>query len=195
MARQNRLGRPLRLTAGVPKKPPGNGNPDCADDTAPSAPLHSDVGSGPKQTRMIGRIRIATRRDGTYEPDPQGEYAVIAPVYDRECELADLVAWFPGCPGTWWLRHGAEPLLGARALAVSAYFGDKIELYARPEAWFLGGGRGACVLRWDIGLDEFFAGIPSVLCDGTELERRLQSTLRQWEPEISVIRQEVGDAV
>ena len=34
---------------------------------------------------MIGIERIITRRDGAYEPDPQGDYAVMAPVYDGEC--------------------------------------------------------------------------------------------------------------
>ena len=133
---------------------------------------------------MIGMARIRTRPDGLYEPDDGGGPAVIAPVYDSGGELADLCAWDLDAPETWWLRHGDVAVLGGHALAVAAYFGGSIRLYSTPQAWFLGGQRGVCVLLWDAPLDDLFAGVGHVVIGDEQHHHRLMNALRKWEPRI-----------
>ena len=136
---------------------------------------------------MIGAARIVPSADGTYRPDPSGQWAVILPVRDREGELCDLAAWFPNQPERWWLRFGdATPLLGARALAVAAYFGDPIELFPTPEQWALAGGRGCAALNWCAPIGDLFEGVSRVECDSPALQVRLRDTLRRWEPPVTV---------
>ena len=72
-------------------------------------------------TARIGAARIATRPNGTYTPDPAGEWAAVIPVmgftlepvgvdengaliWDDVYSLIDIVAWHPTNPGRWWLR-------------------------------------------------------------------------------------------
>ena len=86
---------------------------------------------------MIAPARIRTSRGGTFVFDSAGAVAAIGKVHDRDGVLADLVTWLPGRPGTWWLRRGTEtPVLGARDLAVAAWFHEPIRLYSTPESWF-----------------------------------------------------------
>ena len=132
----------------------------------------------------FGAARIATNTNGTYEPDSAGEYAAIIAVRDAECDLVDLCAWFPDRPGHWWLRYRDECFfMGARALAVAAYFGDPIELHGTPQEWALAGGKGACLLRWDINPRPWFEGVDHVEC-APELAKRLRETFHSWEPTV-----------
>ena len=132
---------------------------------------------------MIGAARIVPSADGTYQPDPSGEWAVILPVRDRDGELCDLATWFSDQPGRWWLRHGDEtPILGSRRLAVAAYFGDAIRLYSTPERWLLASGDGTVVLKWGVDCRDLFEGVKRVDCDCPPLEARFRDSLRQWEP-------------
>ncbi len=130
----------------------------------------------------LGAARIVTSSGGTYQPDPAGEYAAIIGVHDAECELVDLCAWFPDAPGRWWLRFSDECFfLGARALAVAAYFHDPIELHATPEAWALAGGRGVCLLRWDIDARDWIEGVKRIDAHPA-VAARLRAIFRAWEP-------------
>ena len=139
---------------------------------------------------MIGAARVVTTADGTYRPDPAGEWVAILAVHDRFGELVDLVSWFPENPLRWWLRVGDEtPLRGARALAFGADCGKPIRLFSTPERWL--GARGArgrhvavAVLNWSVDLTDLFAGIKNIVCDTPGLERRLREKMREWEPEI-----------
>ena len=131
----------------------------------------------------VPAARILPYDDGTYRPDPDGDWAVILPVRDRNKELCDLVAWLLDEPGRWWLRHGDEtPILGSRRLAVAAYFGDTIRLYSTPERWLLARGDGAVVLKWDVDCRNLFDGVGRVECDCPVLELRFRDSLRRWEP-------------
>ena len=135
---------------------------------------------------------IAPAGDGTFTFNKDGEPAVVIGVEDRDGVLCDLVAWLPEDPGRWWLRHADEmPILGARELAVAAYFGDPIALYATPEQWLIAGRRGACVLMWDAPLRDLFEGVASICCNSLELRGRLRKALRQSEPRLAVARREV----
>ncbi len=126
--------------------------------------------------------RIITSADGTYTPEPNGDYAASLPVYDPDGELVDLCAWFLDGPGRWWLRFRDDVfVLGARALAVATYFGEPIELHATPQDWAVSGGQGACVLRWDIALQAWFEGVKRVDCHPA-VAVRLRQNFRAWEP-------------
>ena len=130
----------------------------------------------------LGATRIITSAEGTYTPAPDGDYAAILPVHDAEGELANLVAWSPDAPGHWWLRYSDECfILGARALEVAAYFHDPIELQGTPQVWAIEGGKGACVLRWDVDLRPWFEGLKRVDCHAA-VASRLRQNLRAWEP-------------
>ena len=137
---------------------------------------------------MIAAARIITAGDGTYRPDTSGEWAAILAVHDQDGEVADLCAWFLDQPSRWWLYYGDEmPILGARALAVAAYFGDPIRLHSTPERWLLARGDGVVILRWDVDCRELFEGVSHVECDCPQLQRRFHQALRSWEPPVSIV--------
>lgn len=138
---------------------------------------------------MIGAARVVVAGDGTYRPDASGQYGAILPVYGSDGELGDLVAWFLEQPTHWWLRDGGEPILGSRALAVAAFFGDPIRLYSTPEQWLLAGGSGVVILLWDVDCRELFDGVGHVECDCPQLEQRFRQALRRWEPSVTTMRE------
>lgn len=131
--------------------------------------------------------RIRTFRDGTFRRDPDGEPALIWPVVDCDREMVDLVAWDVDAPEHWWLFYRDEAIiLGARTLAVARYFREPVVLHSTPHQWLLTGRAGACVLRWNVPLQEILEGVPEIACDSAWLKRRLQNALRQNEPKIIV---------
>ncbi len=151
----------------------------------------------------IGAARIVTSADGTYTPDPAGEWAAVMPVmgftvepvgfnverhlvWDDIYGLIDLVAWHPTNPGRWWLRRGdMTPILGVRDLRMAADLNESITVYETPEAWGRdagAGGHGVCVLQWAAPLNELFEGVARVECESPRLKRRLVSAWRSWEP-------------
>jgi hypothetical protein len=144
--------------------------------------------------RDIAAARIRTRPDGLYKLADDGDVAVIIPVYDSNHKLADLCAWDPATPGRWWLRCGDIAVLGGHALAVEAYHGGAIRLYATPQEWLLGRPRGACILLWAAPLDHLFEGVGTVDCDSPELHQRFMKALRRWEPRV-VVRRRARHAV
>ena len=134
---------------------------------------------------MIRVLRIETHDSGLFEFSAEGELAAVARVHDSDHDLADFVAWFLDRPGHWWLRHGDVAVLGGHELAVAAWGGGVIRLHATPEAWFLGGRHGVCVLLWDAPLDDLFAEVRAVTCDSEALADQLTTALRSWEPIIA----------
>ena len=143
----------------------------------------------------FGRARIQPLVSGNYRPSDDGQWAIVLGVQDRFDEIVDLVAWWPDDPGSWWLRHGDEvPLLGARALAFAADERQPIMLLPTPEAWLFAVSerseeRVVCVLDWGVGLGPLFDGVSRVECQGPDLQKRFQRTLRAWEPKITAARQ------
>ena len=144
---------------------------------------------------MIGAARIVPSADGTYRPDPAGQWAAICPVRNSNLKLVDCVAWHVEMSGRWWLRHGDEcPLLGARQLAVARYFGEVIQLHSTPEDWLLALGRGVAILKWDVDYRDLFDGVARVECDSPALQERLRDALRRWEPSVTIKPSEVRRA-
>jgi hypothetical protein len=78
-----------------------------------------------------------------YEPDPDGEYAIIVPVMNGD-ELVDLIAFDPRQPAEWFVRLGGEPLLGAGALA-DQLLEKPLHIFKTPLSWLQGGCAGVVV--------------------------------------------------
>ena len=134
-------------------------------------------------------LQVKTHNDGSFVFDRQGELAFVAEIHDAHGDLADFAAWQPERPGQWWLRHGDIAVLGGHALAVASYHGDGIRLCGTPQDWFRTHRRGACVLLWGAPLDELFDGVDSIECDSPDLQNRIETALRRWEPSITVQRE------
>ncbi len=151
----------------------------------------------------IGASRIATKPDGTYTPDPAGEWAAVmsvmgfmlepvgfgadgALVWDDIYETVDIVAWFTEAPDRWWLRRAdATPIIGVRELRMAADLGNPITLFETPESWALADGHGVCVVIWGARLNELFDGVGRVECESPAHRDRFTKALRQWEPEVT----------
>ena len=130
--------------------------------------------------------RIIPAADGTYQPSPDGRAAVGVPVYDRLNRLVDLVVWLSDAPSPWWFRHGNEiSLLGARRLAVAAYFGDEVKLFSTPYHWLQAGGDGVAILKWGVDHRDLFEGVSRVDCDCLDIETHFRHSLRRWEPRLT----------
>ncbi|MCH8096405.1 MAG: hypothetical protein IID53_04950 [Proteobacteria bacterium] len=137
----------------------------------------------------LGVERIVTTAGGTFAPDDVGVLAAVLGVDDRYGELVDLVAWRPGRSSPWWLRHGDDcPILGARALAMAAWHGEAVKLYASPEAWLRAQyhGDAVCILRRGIDLRPLFDGVSRVDCETIKLKQHLERQLRAFEPRLWV---------
>ncbi len=94
--------------------------------------------------------------------DPAGELAQIAAIRDRYDWLEDLVAWMADTPGSWHVKEGTCPVLGARELHLAAAWGDPVMIYPTPSAWVGANGAGVCVLDWGAELLGCFEGVPEI---------------------------------
>ena len=166
----------------------GQATSKCRDHIPPArAPSHPLSAIG---RLAFAGVRIVTAADGTYRRDRDGLPAATLAVRDRYGELCDFLAWIPPARSPWWLLHGGEtPILGARALALAAYFGDTVRLYSTPEAWAVAGGDDVVILKWDVDCGELFEGVARVECDCPELQQRLRQMLRRWEPTLVTVRE------
>lgn len=94
-----------------------------------------------------GMSPIQTYRSGLYEPRDDGDAAVVVPVGHHDglnWQLEDLVSFFLGQPGRWWLRRGEGVLLGdPRRFSV-----ERQHLHATPLQWLQSGEEGLCLLDW-----------------------------------------------
>ena len=160
----------------------------------------------PAHLPRFGRTRIETLESGLYQPSDDGAWAVILEVSDCFSEIEDSVAWYPNDPGHWWLRYGGETaVLGAPALAFSSDREELITLFSTPDEWLMAHGRYlqecthfiypiACILDWGATLEPLFHGIPRVDCNNPELQKQLQRSFREWEPQIYTTEQGIRSA-
>ncbi len=142
------------------------------------------------------KSRIEVRADGTFKSNEDGAWAVTLPIYDRDAQLCDFVAWFPGDETRWWLRRGDQcHVLGLQELLFAADCHKSVKLLSTPAAWRRSRGYGVCcVLRWDIDLAYLFEGVHRVECDTPRLVVRLREMLRQWEPLVTRASRKVRHA-
>ena len=97
-----------------------------------------------------------------FQLDPSGELAQIAPVRDRYDWLDDLVAWMADTPGTWHVKEGVCPILGARDLHLAGLWVDAVMIHATPADWVAAGGTGICILDWGVELLGCFEGVTEI---------------------------------
>jgi len=138
--------------------------------------------------------RVRPKRDGCFHYDPEGRWAVVLPIEDRDREIADIVAWLPEQPERWRYRRGGQiAVLGARNLAVALWRGEPVRLWSTPRDWLIAGGNGAVVLDFGADLRELFDGIPQVIAPA-EAIGPLTAALRRREPRLTVAQDGVRDA-
>ena len=132
-------------------------------------------------------VRIAEKNDGTYTVDPHGRLAALIPVRDRWGNLVDAVAFFPDEPEQWWCRYGDEtPILGAKALAYTAWERQPLMLWETPLQWLLQHRSGSVVLDWGVDLRPVLEDIPEVTCQSKALSDRLQRNFLEFGPCLTV---------
>lgn len=86
----------------------------------------------PDVRRHCGLAKIVRHRP-FYEPNPDGDHAIVVPVMDDD-ELVDLLAFDPRRKSEWFVRLGSEPLLGASALS-EQLLGKPLHIFRSPLTW------------------------------------------------------------
>ena len=141
---------------------------------------------------MVGVARVQTFPSGFYEPNDNGEYAVIVgagqradPVWDT---LDDLIAFKHSEPGLWWRRLGAIQVLGVESIRPEPVF--LLRLYDTPLSWLQSGPQGVCVVDWRVDPNVLVGPIeaesPSLK---VRLEQRIRSTaLAKFQISISEVK-------
>ena len=129
---------------------------------------------------MVGVAKVQTFSSGFYEPNDDGEAAVIVaaghpagPVWDT---LEDLIAFKPTEPSRWWRRLGEVKILGSSNIRPEPVF--PLTLHDTPLSWLQARARGVCVIDWRVDPERFlYAGPIEAESHAlkTRLERRIQS--------------------
>lgn len=131
-----------RLSAyGVPPYRALTGGP-CGMHLCGLADVYCEGGAFQFADTPIGARRLLIAVDAVVtDPDPD---CPAASAFD----VVELVAFDPKQPARWWVRSGADPVLGRRALA-RAFPDQPPRLVATPLDWLRAGGNAIAVLDWD----------------------------------------------
>jgi hypothetical protein len=162
---------------------------------------------------LVGLHGIVDIGHGQYQPDPDGEAAVIIPVWDGPIaaanvilddpeRLIDLVAWRPKAGPELLTRCGIAPMLGIEALSMARIAGEPLRVFRDPAGWARAGGGdvGVVVIDWsrDIGL----LGLRTIVADdiehGAEIKaklKKLRAKLIGQVPQIRVPTASVGVSI
>lgn len=160
--------------------------------------IAAEVTFGPHAC-IAGVARIRTEGN-CYEPDPDGQQAIIVPVslsYET-CELDpyDLVAWHPAEPGRWFARRGAADILNPEAIERSVSMDEPLQVRETPLAWLQGGMTGIVVLDWTAHLPLLLPPKLEICCATPELGHRLLNQLRKHRDALPLVKvPEARDAV
>ena len=95
----------------------------------------------------IGAQRARFDREGLWEPDPDGEPAVVVAVCESDCfgpVLVDLIAFASDNPKQWAWRNGDGWALGLDNLDD----GRPVRVVEDPIAWLACAGDAVCILNW-----------------------------------------------
>lgn len=95
----------------------------------------------------VGAQRVRFGRDGLWEPDPDGEPAVLVAVCERDDfgpVLVDLVAFASDNPKQWAWRTGDGWALGLANLDEFR----PLRVVEDPIAWLAAAGDALCILNW-----------------------------------------------
>lgn len=155
-------------------------------------PLSAIAHLGRVQT-PIGATRVLWRSGGTWEPDPDGEPALIVPVevpdyfevWNIPCEssrVVDMVALRTTSPGRWAWRTGIA--WGLREDLLTEPDGEPVPVVANPIAWLAGGGEALCILDWskDSPVWQYLRAGPDLLVEHDHLRARIADALRRSIP-------------
>jgi hypothetical protein len=110
-------------------------------------------------------------------PDEQGEWAFIAPAFDRH-GLADLVA--EGMRSRKLRRRlGAALLVGAEQIDLARETGDPLFVFPSLVSWLQGHCLGCVVIDWRAVGSEL-EGVRSIICSAADARRLYHATARCW---------------
>lgn len=98
---------------------------------------------------QFGVANVRMLLGGLYEPDPDGDPAVIMPVCTDDRELGDsgiidLITWRTSNPDRWFWRIGTGWALGTDLLDGES----PVKVVARPIDWLSEAGNALCILDW-----------------------------------------------
>lgn len=141
----------------------------------------------------FGVSKVRWMPGGLYEPDPDGEAAVIMPVVEEDGGLFtpepyDFIAWQTSRPRRWAWRIGQAPALGEHLITDC----DVLPVVATPLDWLARGGECLCILDWQAPA-QFWLSLrsgPRLIVQTEELRRKLHTAMTRsvMLPEMEVAR-------
>lgn len=126
---------------------------------------------------IVGMSPIETYRNGLYEPRDVGLLAVMVPCgfHDElNWQLDDVVAFFLDRPDRWWRRRGDAVLLGD----LQHFSIEPRRLHLRPLDRLKDGGRGLCILDWQVDPLDLLAGAGELVADSPLIDRLCKTTIK-----------------
>jgi hypothetical protein len=166
------------------------------------APVHRIGLVALAQVRRVGKSFI-------YEPDADGERAVILPAWDGPMtnalafidepdRLFDLVARLPQSPDIVLTRRGLATALGEEAIRTAYIATTPLRLFRTPASWACAGGvaAGAFIIDWhaDLGLLELKTIIAEDVDHGSDVQRRLKGLRTRMLRRMPRVRVPIGAA-
>ncbi len=138
----------------------------------------------------VRTAQVETHPMGMFDFIETGPRAFVHPILTGPAfsDMADLVAWFPNDPSTWWTRRYTGLPLGADQLDRAEIEGLPIMLRQTPLDWLRAGGNGAVITDWTLTAPQLRT-IPTIITAddvfGLEVRRRLTAPVHT-SPEIRV---------
>lgn len=151
----------------------------------PPKPFHENCSFPP-----FGVAKSETFSDGTYQPSPEGKYAVVTPSNGYEVpghDYEDLVCWFPEKPSRWWRRLGIATALNEWAIHRAIGCNEPLTLHRTPWAWLQSNGNGAVILDLNADVRALLAGVPRVIASSLDHGKQIERWLRRRPPELPKI--------
>ena len=150
----------------------------------------------------VGVSRIEPDADGLYQPNPDGEEAVLVPSGIRRSEgigwneISNLVAFNPSDPGRYWRRIGGEVFLNPEAVRRAEHFNEPLCVTSTPLAWLQGFGEGCVILDWCAHIPLHLGGVGVIACDSKTIAGQIKAAFegQQRCPEIRLFREAVHAA-
>ena len=129
---------------------------------------------------MIGVAKVQTFPSGFYEPNDDGDNALIvaegwpaSPIWDT---LDDLIAFKPQDPGCWWRRRGEVQFLGAYNIRAEPVF--PLTVHQTPLSWLQAGAEGLCIVDWTFNPERLLCAGPLEV-ESDQLKARIERQIRQ----------------
>jgi hypothetical protein len=128
--------------------------------------------------------KIETFEPGIFEFSESGPRAFIHPIWDGPF-LADLIAWRPADPATFWTRLYSGTPLGIENLSRAEIYGEPLRIWRSPLGWIRSGGEGAFITDWPMSAPALRC-VGALDCEGAAHSAEVHDRLRnpQTLPEI-----------